>query len=621
MIRFLYTTSLLTLIAPAAFANELPRGEVIIVTASGIEQSQNEVGQAISVIEQTQLDTAQSATIGDLMRTVPGIAVTRQGGIGAQSSVFVRGGESAQTLVLIDGVRVNDPSSPNAAFDFGALLTGNIESVEILRGPNSVIWGSQAIGGVINLQLATPINAFEGRARIEAGSLGTYTGQANIAGSSGALSGSVGAGYYETDGISALKSGTETDGYRQFNTNAKLKIALGNANEIDLRSYYTNSTVAFDDPFGATPDTFPVTDNEQFVGYIGLNNRLFDGRLRNRFAYSRAQITRIGTEPGVPFSFNENTLKGSVDRFEYRGSFDIANPVTLVAGLEHERSFASTFFPAGGGAAADTADTRVTSGYGQLSLRPVSGLTVTGGVRHDDYSDYGGQTTFGANFAYSPNDGATVLRGTYAEGFRAPTLTEALLPFGNTALKPETAKSFDFGIEQNLLNNVISLTATYFKRTSNDAIAFSFVTFQSENIAKTRAEGAEFTLGIQASDRLSLNAQYTRVDARDRSPGATFDKRLARRASDTASVSADWKSPFGVALGGTMILVGDSFDNRSNSVRLDSYVLTSLRASAPITQNLELYGRVENLGDVEYETVKGYGVLGRTFNAGIRLKL
>jgi vitamin B12 transporter len=620
VIRFLLSTAILTLIAPAAYAEEMPKGDVIIVTASGVEQSQDEVGQAITLIEQSQLDSSQTVSVADLLRSVPGVAVTRQGGTGAQTSVFVRSAESSQTLVLIDGVRVNDPSSPNAAYDFGAMLSGNIESVEILRGPNSVIWGSQAIGGVINVQSATPIQKFEGRARIEGGSLGSYLGQANLAGTSGIVSGSVGAGYYQTDGISALKTGTETDGYRQFNANAKLKIELGNANEIDLRSYYSKGKVEFDDPFGATHDTFPVTDNEQFVGYIGFNNRMFDGRLRNRFSYSRSQITRIGTEPGVAFSFNENSLKGSVDRFEYRSSFDIVNAVTLVAGVEHERSFASTFFPAGGGAT-DTADTRVTSGYGQLILKPVSGLTLSGGVRHDDYSDYGGKTTFGANFAYSPNDGATIIRGTYAEGFRAPTLTEALLPFGNTALKPETAKSVDLGIEQKLIGDAVVATATYFNRTSDDAIVFSFVTFQSENIAKTRAEGVEFSLGIRPSERLSISAQYAHIDARDKSPGTTFDKRLARRASDTASVSTDWQSPFGVTLGGDLVLVGDSFDNRSNSVRLDGYVLASLRASVPITDKIELYGRVENLGDVDYEVVKGYGVLGRTFNAGIRLKL
>ncbi len=620
MIRFLYTASILSLIAPAAYANDTPKDETIVVTASGVEQSQSEAGQAITVIDQSQLDTFQPASIADILRTVPGVAVTRQGGIGAQSSVFIRGGESAQTLVLIDGVRVNDPSSPNAAYDFGALLTGNTQSVEILRGPNSVIWGSQAIGGVINIQSATPSEKFEALARIEGGSLGSYLGQANIAGTSGQISGSVGAGYYRTDGISSLKAGSEADGYEQFNANAKLKIMLGDANEIDLRGYYSKGKVEFDDPFGATPDTFPATNNEQFIGYIGFNNRMLEGRLRNRFAYSRAQISRIGTEPGVPFSFNENTLKGAVDRFEYRGSFDISDPITLVAGVEHERSFASTFFPAGGGVA-DKANTQVTSGYGQLILRPLTGLTLTGGVRHDDYSDYGGKTTFGANFTYSPNDNATILRGTYAEGFRAPTLTEALLPFGNTALKPETAKSFDVGIEQKLIGNAVVASATYFKRTSNDAIVFSFLTFQSENIAKTRAEGLEFSLDIRPSDRLNVSAQYAHIDARDKSAGATFDKRLARRASDTASILADWKSPWGVSLGGSLILVGDSFDNRSNSVRLDGYVLASLRASVPITDAIEIYGRVENLGNVDYEVVKRYSVLGRTINAGIRLKM
>jgi vitamin B12 transporter len=620
VIRFLLSASILTLFAPVAYAADAPENDVIIVTANGTNTPQSETGEAISVIDQAQLEQSQTTAISDILRTVPGVAVTRQGGVGAQTSVFIRGGESSQTLVLIDGVRINDPSSPNAAYDFGALLSGNIKNVEVLRGPNSVVWGSQAMGGVINVQTATPTDALTVRAHAEAGSLNTYQGSAKIAGTSGVLSGSFGAGYYSTDGISAVKAGNEADGYRNFSANARLSIALGNESSVDFRSYYTRGKVEFDDPFGATPDTFPVTDNKQFIGYVGFNNQLLDGRIRNRISYSRAQITRIGTEPNVAFSFNENSLKGAVDRFEYRGSFDPIKSVSLVAGVEHERTMASTFFPAGG-AAADVASTQVTSGYGQLILRPIAGLTVTGGVRHDGYSDYGGKTTFGANFTYSPNEGATILRGTYAEGFRAPTLTEALLPYGNTALKPETAKSYDVGVEQKLIGNAVVATATYFNRTSNDAIVYSFVTYQSENIARTKATGAEFSLDIRPSHTFAINAQFSLVDARDKSPGATFDNRLARRASNTASVSANWQASFGVNWGGDIILVGDSFDDRGNNDRLDGYVLANIRVSVPITEMIEVYGRVENLGDVDYAVVKGYSVLGRIFNAGIRMKL
>ncbi len=592
----------------------------IVVTATGAQTPRKETGQAISVIDAKTLETSQTASISDILRTVPSIAIARNGGVGSQTSIFIRGGESSQTLVLIDGVRINDPSSPNAAFDFGALLTGNIDRVEVLRGPNSVIWGSQAIGGLVSVRTIEPTSGFTANALAEYGSNNTAQARANIAGTSGIFSGSVGAGYYRTDGISALSAGTEKDGYKNFAANGKLKIAFSDALSLDLRGYYNKGRVEFDDPFGATADTLPVTHNEQFIGYVGVNSSLFDDRLSSSLSYSRTDISRIGTEPDVPFSFNVNRLKGTIDRFEYHANFDIIDAATLNFGIEHERSFASTFFPAGGGTVPDSAKNTVTSGFGQLTIRSVTGLTLTGGIRYDDYSVYGGQTTFGANFAYTPNNGNTVIRGTYAEGFRAPTLTEALLPFGNSALKPETAKSYDIGVEHSFLDGRATASATVFRRDSNDTITYSLVNFRSENIARTRAEGIELGLSLRPSDTLTIGAHYSLVDATSRSPDISFGKQLARRPRDSASFVVDWKSPWGLALGSTLTLTGDSFNNLANTVPLDGYALASVRASYPVTEQFELFGRVENLFDAQYETVKGYGTLGRNAYVGVRAK-
>lgn len=592
----------------------------IIVSANGIEQRRSEAGQAITVIDREALDRTQTNVISDILRTVPGVSVARNGGAGGVTSAFVRGGESSQTLVLIDGVRINDPSSPNAAFDFGSLLTGNIGRVEVLRGPNSVIWGSQAIGGVVNIQTLEPTEALALNARAEYGYRNTAEAQANISGTSGIASGSIGGGIFRTDGISALAAGTERDGYRNVSANGKLKLAFTEALSLDLRAYFNRGRVEFDDPFGATPDTFPETRNRQFIGYVGMNAAFLGGRFRNRLAYTRTDLNRSGTEPNVPFSFNVNTLNGTIDRFEYHGAFDIADAATLVFGLEHERTFASTFFPAGGGAAPDQAKTNVTSGFGQIILKPLTGLTLTGGIRYDDYSQYGGQTTFGANFAYTPDDGRTVFRGTYAEGFRAPTLTEALLPFGNTALKPETAKSFDLGIERGFLGGLVAASATYYRRTSHNLITFSFVTFQSENIAAARSQGLELGLALRPAQNLRIDANYSLVDAKSRSADATFGNRLARRPKDNANLSIDWTSPIKLAAGASVSITGDSFDNLSNTVRLDGYTLASIRASYPINAAIEVFGRVENLFDAKYQTVSGYGSYGRNAYAGIRAK-
>ncbi len=604
---------------PTSVLAQSENADEIVVTASGTSQPASEVGQAITIIDAAKLETSQTAVISDILRTVPSVSVARNGGVGAATSIFIRGGDSSQTLVIIDGVRINDPSSPNAAFDFGALLTGNIDRVEVLRGPNSVIWGSQAIGGVVSIQTIEPTSKFGVSARAEYGFSNTAQAQATISGTSGIVSGSLGGGYYRTDGISALAAGTEKDGYENVSANGKLKVALSDDISVNLRGYYNKGKVEFDDQFGATPDTFPFTNNEQYIGYAGLHATLADGKFRNRLSYSRTDISRIGSDIATPQTFNVNSIKATLDRFEYHGSFDIIDAATIIFGAEHERTFASTFFPAGGGAAPDQASTTVSSGFGQVILRPFTGLTLTGGVRYDDYTQYGGQTTFGANFAYTPNDGKTVIRATYAEGFRAPTLTEALLPFGNTALFPETAQSFDIGVQHSFLDGKATASATYFQRDAINLITFSFITFQSENIARARSEGVEFGLSLRPSDTFTVEGSYSLVDAKSRSVGS-FGNQLARRPKHNASISADWKTPIGASLGATISLTGDAFDNLANTRRLDGYALASIRASYPISQAIDLFGRVENLFNEKYETASRFGTLGRNAYVGVRAK-
>lgn len=614
MTRFLISISLLAW--PGVLHAEEARD--IVVTATGFERDRADSGHAIAQVTADDLERTQAATINDVLVTIPGVHVAQRGAVGTQSSVFIRGGNSSQTLVMIDGVRVNDPSSPNGLFDFGALTTGNIDQVEVLRGANSIIWGSQAIGGVVNIRNAAPGDALRVSARADYGTHDTFNAAANVSGTAGRVALSAGGSHYTTDGISAIKAGSERDGYRNTSANARALVTLTEGIALDLRGFYTKGRVNYDAQFAATPDTFSVSRDRRLTGYAGLNLELMDGRWQNRLAYTRTSIRRIGDDPETPVLFTNYNIfsaKGGIDRFEYRGHFDASSKIGLTFGLEHEKSNASVFFPANGGATPDRAKTKATSGYAQLELQPVAGLNLNAGVRHDDLNSYGKRTSVGGNVAWSLNEGNTIIRASYSEGFRAPTLTEALLPFGNPALKAETAKSLDAGVEQWLLDKRLMLGLTAFKRTSRNQITYDFATFQSENVERVRASGIEAELRMKPSETLQLSAQYALVNARDRA----LNKRLERRPQHRASVMIDWTSPFGLALGGTLVLSGDSFENRANSAQLDGYALSSLRASYPVTEAITLFGRVENLFDVSYETVKGYGTLGRTATAGVRV--
>jgi len=614
IIIFRYAAAALAVLPTPVFAQAAD--DDIVVTASGFEQPRSETGQAIEIVGRARLEQLQSATIAQVLQTVPGVSVATRGGLGGQTSAFIRGGSSAQTLVLIDGVRINDLTSPNGAFDFGALMTGNIGRVEILRGPNSVIWGSQAIGGVVNIQSIAPVDGFEGRLGAEFGGYDTKRLNANIAGTKGVFEGSVGGAFVKSAGISALAGGTERDGYANATGNARLKVNISDSFTLDFRSYYNRAKVEYDSEFGVGANGLPVSRNRQFVGYVGAQFDMLDGRFHNRIAYTRTDLRRIGTDP-IVFSFNNFNVRGAIDRMEYHTAFDLNEALTLVAGLEYERTFASTSFE---GAAPDIARNDVVSGFGQIIVRPVNGLTLTAGVRHDAYSDYGGQTTLGGNLAFTPNEGRTMFRATYAEGFRAPTLTEGQPPYGNLQLKPETARNFDLGVEQQFLEGKAQLFATYFNRRSNNLIAFSPVSFQSENIDKVTAKGLEIGLDLNPSSQLDIRASYTLVDAINRTGGDTFGNRQALRPQNSFSLTADWQTAFGLSLGSSLLIIGDSFDDAANNVRLNGYAIWGLQASMPLTDALEVYARVENMLDAQYTVVSGYNSFGRHATIGVRAK-
>ncbi len=255
------------------------RIEPIVVTATGAEQSSARVPTVIKVQYDNTLH--EFSQVADGLATIVGVNVTRNGGVGGLSAVRIRGAEGDQTLVLIDGVRVNDPASTGGAFDFGNLLSGNIERVELLRGPNSVPWGSQAIGGVINIVQAPATSDWQATARAEYGTNEARQIVGNVSGTTGILGLSFGGGAFKEDGISAFKDGTEADGFRQYAANGRALVRFSDNIELDLRGYYVDGKTQIDGfppPFYSFADTPEFSTYSQAIGYAGGNVRLFDGK-------------------------------------------------------------------------------------------------------------------------------------------------------------------------------------------------------------------------------------------------------------------------------------------------------------------------------------------------------
>jgi vitamin B12 transporter len=608
--------------------------DAVVVTATRTEQSLAEVGQAISIIDADAIRRRQTDTVVDLLRSVPGVTFTRNGGVGTTTSVYIRGAESDQTVALIDGVKLNDPSSPGGGFNFGNLLVGNIARIEVLRGSQSVLWGSQAIGGVVNVTTIEPTDELAAHARAEYGWHNTRELVGNVSEKLGRVSASVGAGEFRTDGISAFdesRGGVERDGYRNFGANAKFNVELTDAISVDLRGWYSNGKVGIDGfapPTFALGDTREVARTREMIGYSALNIALLDGRFHNRIATAYTETKRRNVDPDsfVPETFNAN---GRNTRFEYQGLFDFTDTLRATFGAESERSrYVTSSF---GGPPTD-GEARINSAYAELVAKPVSGLTTTIGVRHDDHDDFGGKTTTGASAAWTPNEGRTLVRASYSEGFKAPTLFQLQSDFGNSLLRPETARGWDAGVTQRFFGEMAEIGATVFRRDSHDLINFISCTAPFtgpcasrpsgtyDNVSRARAEGVEITAALRPLESLSVQANYTHVDAEDRSAGsASFGKDLVRRPSETASALVDYRWPFGLETGATFTHVGSSFDNASNTRRVEAYDVVDLRAAYPVTDNIELQARVENLLDEQYETVFRYGMPGRATYVGVRL--
>ncbi len=610
------------------------REPVIVVTANRTAQPLDKVGQSITVIDFAEIERRQTQAVADILRTVPGVSITRNGGVGTSTSVFIRGAESDQTVALVDGIKLNDPSSPGGGFNFGNLLIGNIERIEVLRGPSSVLWGSQAIGGVINMITRQPTQDLSVNLRGEYGYRDTGQLVGNIAGKAGPLSASVGAGYFRTDGISAYseaRGGTEKDGYENYGANGNFNLALSDAISIDARGWYSEGRVNID---GFPPPSFAFGDvNEEsrtreIVGYTGINAALFEGRFRNRLGYAYTDTRRRSIALDGPAS-ETFAGHGRNERIEYQGIFDIAEGWQLTGGLERETSrFSSSSF----GAAPSVGRARIDSVYAQIVASPLSGLTLTGGVRHDNHNRFGGATTFGASGVYAISQTGTTLRASYAEGFKAPSLFQLQSDFGNQRLQPERSKGWDAGITQDLVDGRLQASATYFRRDSDDLIIFISCPLPRtgicagrpsgtyDNVSKARAEGVEIGLMMQPVDALRLQANYTYTDATNRSPGnANFGRQLVRRPQHSVNALIDYRWGFGLETGVTLTHVGANFDNANNSRKVEGYVLADLRASFPLTDRVEIYGRVENLFDERYETVFRYGSPGRAGYVGVRL--
>jgi len=617
----------------AETADDANAVDQVVVTAGRASDKLSETPVSTTVITAETLRQRQAVVVSDLLSRTPGVTVTRNGGVGGSTQVRIRGAETDQTAVLIDGVKLNDPSSTGGGYNFATLLAGDVDRIEVLRGPQSTLWGSQAIGGVVSMITKTPDGPLSGDATVEGGSRATAYARVGV-GAGGDWGGwRLAAGSYTTAGVSNFDEamgGKEKDGYHNTAVSGRLDLKVAEWATLDARLSYAAGRNEFDGfpaPAFAFADTAEYGKTKELVSYLGTRLSSFDGALESRIGYAYTQTDRDNYNPDQAVTTKTFDARGTDSSLEYQGTWTI-NPVwRAVFGAETERTWFRTAAPSDfdPNPTADRHATGMDSVYGQLQAKPGAGLTLTGGVRYDDHDTFGSATTFQAGATWTPNGGATIFRANYGEGFKAPSLYQLYSDYGNTDLKPEEAKSWDIGVEHSVLDGRLRGSITYFDRDTTNQIDFlsnntppNFGGYA--NTAKTRADGVEVEGSFEVNSLLTLSGNYTNMDAVNKSAGANYGKDLVRRAGETASADAELSLPNGLTGGVTMQYVGHSFDNAANTRRLKSYVLTDVRVSYPINDTFELYGRIENLFDQQYETLYRYGTLGRGAFAGVRAR-
>lgn len=601
---FIMMSALLFMTA-AAQAQKTLTMDPVVVTASRVATPLSQANSAITVISAEAIEASGQPLVTDVLRQVPGLDISRSGGGGGNVSVFIRGTDSKHTLILVDGVEYNDPVDPTGAANITHLTTDNIDRIEIVRGPQSVIYGSDAIGGVINIITKKGKGKPSGNLLAERGSYRTWTKRAGfqVGDQRGHLAFS--AGHIESDGFSSAHTkygNSEKDGYRNkmfsLNTGGRYTEQF----ELNVNLRYTDSTFDYDD-FKVDADNRGAY--EALTTGISTTFHLFEERWQLKLALNRTTIDREDQNE----TFSMSDFEGSKNKFELQNRFQINAHNTLVFGAEIEQEQAQNSFGQD-----DRATHRATYLENRLSIND---FDANFGLRMDDHQEFGSHTTWRIAPAYRFSATNTRIRAAIGTGFKAPSLFQLYDSFsGNPNLQAEKSLGYDIGIEQTFFKGMVIVDMAWFYNDIEDAIEWVGTgpfTGQYQNGGNIRTQGIETTIDIYPVDLLSLQLGYTYTDTQNKDDGT----RLLKRPLHKGQLNMNLYPIDKLEINGNLSFVGkrDDFGN----VELSSYTLVNLATSYQTTDHLKLFGRIDNLFDEDYEEVAGFGTAGLSAYAGLKL--
>jgi vitamin B12 transporter len=587
-----------TLLAQAATTAQLRE---TVVTATRTERPLADLVADVSVLDRDAIERSGAVGVADLLARLPGVELARSGGIGGTTSVFLRGAESRFTAVYIDGVRVDTQTTGGSPWE--QIPLAQIDRIEVLRGPAAAVYGSDAVGGVVQLFTKKGEGPAAPYAQVGLGSHGTRTAQAGVSGGAGALDYSLGISHERSDGFNARPIPTanpDDDGYRRTSGNARVGLQIDARHRIDGTLLASNLWSQYD---GFTPGADDVSRHQLRTGGLTWTARWSDAYTTR--VQATASRSSYATEPDQYLT--DTTLRNYLFQNEWR-----VGTQTFTAALERredELHNPATDF---------TTDLRGKRSQNALAL----GYGVSAGahslqahLRRDDDSEFGGKTTgsLAYGFAVTPQWRATVSAGT---SFRAPTLYQRFSEYGVAALQPESGRNVEAGLRwtegassvgvvayRNRVRNLINFGAT-------GTCASAFGCYESVG----RAEYSGVTLS--ATHRLAavnLRGSFDWQDPRD----LTRDRQLARRAKHHAVLGADTQFA-GWTWGAELQASGRRYDNAANTQVLGGYGLVNLYASTRVARDFTLLARVDNLNDKRYETASTYATAGRTLYVALK---
>ncbi|HWG72342.1 MAG TPA: TonB-dependent receptor [Steroidobacteraceae bacterium] len=611
---FLFLVGTLASLASAAFANadfeDTP--ETIVVTATRISTPELQIASSISVVTADDIAARQVQSLPDLLALVPGLNVVQSGGPGGQTSVFMRGTNSNHTKVLVDGIDVSDPSSPVGTFDFGQFLTQDVEKVEILRGPQSGLYGSDAIGGVINVITKSGSGPAQFNAGAEGGSFGTFNQAGGVSGSADRFHYAANVAHLHSGATPVTPLNLLAPGERRiddYNDNltgsTKLGFDVTDHFDVGLVARYSDTHLRLTgENYNDFPMDFPdsaQSENDTRQYYARATGHLwsFGGGLEQTVGLAYSNIKSFETSPENP----ESDFFGQRVKIDWQGNIGLAADERLVLGAEHERDEMTVPL---------SASTSIDSGYAELQSAFADSLFNTLSVRYDDNNRFGGKVTYRVAPAYVFQETGTKFKASVGTGFKAPTLSQmfqnfpAFFFFANPNLKPESSLGYDVGFEQPLQNGAVRFGATYFRNNIRNLIADNADFSSLVNVGRAVTDGLESFVSYRPMQDLAVSLDYTFTEATDE----VLHQELLRRPKHKVSLNTEWHATKRLSLNATVLSVSSWIDgNRDFSVQrlsAPAYTTADLAASYDLTPHLSVYGRVNNVFDRHYENPVGF---------------